>query len=183
MKAHRLFRLLSIAIVLLVGCNPIYVDHDWDEDADFTRYQTYTWLEVPLPEPTNAAQAKQQSPLVAKRIHADINNELKAKGLHEVEEDGDLVVVYYLGAKHMLEVQQNTYSRMDVWADYAVGGALNTTEVTEGRIIIDLIDGGTKKLVWRGQAENTSREDATQQQRNETIDKAIEKVFRKYPPK
>jgi hypothetical protein len=60
---------------------------------------------------------------------------------------------------------------------------VSTTDVTEGSIIIDLVDGRTMELVWRGMAENAHRDDTSQQKLNETIDKAIKKVFEKYPPK
>ena len=83
----------------------------------------------------------------------------------------------------MTEIQQNAYGAGDGWANARVGGSVSTRDVTEGTIIIDLVDGATNELVWRGTAENAHRDDTAQEKLNETIDKAIQKVFEKYPPK
>ena len=171
------------ALLIVVGCNPIYIDIDYDKDADFTRYQTYSWLPIPEKPGNSAKAAEANNPLMRKRVVSFINENMQKKGFREVDEGGDVYLVYYTDAKELQEIQQTLYGRADVWADYAVGGSVTTTEVTEGHLIIDMIDGGTKKLVFRGMAENSRRDDASQEQLNETVEKAVEKIFDKYPPK
>ena len=173
---------IAATAMLAIGCNPIYVNHDYDKDADFARYETYSWMKLPETVPQNATQAQQSSPLVAKRIRSGINDQLASKGLKHLEQGGDLLVTYYLDPKRMLQVQQNAYSGMDVWANSRVGGSISTQEIIEGTIIIDLLDGKANQLIWRGMAENARRENAPIDQLNETIDKAIEKIFKNYPP-
>ncbi len=170
------------AAMLAIGCNPIYVNYDYDKDADFEKYQTFSWMELPETVPQNAADAQKSNPLVAKRIRSDIDDQLVSKGLRLLEQGGDLLVIYYLDPKQMLVVQQNAYSGMDMWANARVGGSISTKEVTEGTIIVDLLDGKAKQLVWRGTAENTRRDDAPIAQIYETLDKAIVKIFENYPP-
>jgi hypothetical protein len=181
MKTGIVFAIVTIAM-LMVGCNPIYVNYDYDKDADFAKYQTFSWMELPEIVPQNPAQAQKSNPLLAKRIRSGVNDQLVSKGLKHLERGGDFLVIYYLDPKQMLLVQQNAYSGMDMWANSRVGGAITTKEITEGTMIIDLLDGQTKELVWRGMAENARRDDAPPEQLNKTIDDAIVKLFENYPP-
>jgi len=184
MKNTALFAMIGVLALALVGCNPIYTDHDWDPDADFARYATYSWMEIPAREAANVAEAQQQSQLVDKRVKNGVNRELVAKGFKEVSADGDLLVVYYMGAKQITEISQSTYSRGDMYASMFVGGGnVNVDNITEGSIIIDLVDGGTEGLVWRGSAETSVKEGTSTEKRSELLDSAIKKIFEKYPPK
>jgi hypothetical protein len=174
---------MALAAILVAGCNPIYVDQDYDPSVDFNQYKTFSWMEVPQADPQNAAQAQETSSLKAKRIRTAIARELTAKGYEELIQGGDLLIVFYLGADQYTEYNQSAYSRADVWANSRVGGGVSGTDVTAGTLIIDLVDGARKELVWRGTAENAHKEDTAQEKLNETLDKAITKVFEKYPPK
>lgn len=173
----------SVVALVTLACNPIYVSYDYDKDVDFQRFQSYSWMDIPKTEPQNAAEAARSSPLVAKRIRSNIDDQLVAKGLSRVDEGSDLLVVYHLGAKQMIEIQQNNYSGMSMWADSRVGGHAKVDHITEGMIIIDLLDAPSKQLVWRGIAENARKDDAPIDEIYKTIDRAITKVFEKYPPK
>ncbi len=179
----RLSIVVAAIIVIAVGCNPIYTSYDYDKDADFERYQTYMWFVPTETMPKDAQEAAKKSPLTAKRIRRNIDEQLALKGFRLVEEGGDLFVFYHLGSEQMLQVQQTMYSGMDLWATSRVGGSMNNKEITQGAIIVDLLDAGAKQLVWRGIAENAHAKDAPQEQINDTIDRAIKDIFKKYPPK
>jgi hypothetical protein len=175
--------MVGLAAILLVGCNPIYVDRDYDTSVDFSRYKTFSWMEVPDADPQNAAEARLTSSLEARRVRSGIARELTAKGYQKLDEGGDLLVVFYLGADQYTEFKQSAYTLGDVWAGSRVGGGVTGTDVTQGTLIIDLVDSSQRELVWRGTAENAHRDDTSQEKLNETLDKAIKKLFEKYPPK
>ena len=62
------------------------------------------------------------------------------------------------------------------------GGATTTVETyTDGTIVVDLFDAKTKKLAWRGVA--TKEISNKPEKVSEQIEKAIEKVFKNFPPK
>jgi hypothetical protein len=50
----------------------------------------------------------------------------------------------------------------------------------QGTLIVDLYDAKTKKMVWRGVATDTVSDQTSKN--TEHIDKAIGKMFEKYPP-
>jgi hypothetical protein len=179
MPKGRLSIAIGVALVLFTSCNPVYTDIDYDPNAEFLSYHTFSWLEVPSADPKNATQAREQSPLMAKRIRQGIHNELDKKGVQYIEEGGSLLVIYYLGSQQMTEITKTMYSA----GDRVGGGGATVRDIDKGTLIVDLIDSSTMELVWRGTAENSQRTDVSQDKINETTDKAIKQLFKKYPPK
>ena len=172
---------IAIVVVLLAGCSPIYTNHNFDPDADFASYATFSWMEIPAVQTQNA---KQESPTVNKRIRDGIDKELADKGLAKLEDGGDLQVIYYLNSTQVTDIMKTSYGAGDLWAQARVGGGdFIETDVSEGMLIIDLLDGKSKNLVWRATAENDAKAGASDEQAFKTVDKAIAKVFEKYPPK
>ena len=82
-------RLFSGAVCLLVvfGCSPpnIAVNTDYDRTVDFSEFKTYGW--APMDE---EARARSQ---VDARIRQVVKNQLESKGVMEVEEDPDMVLL------------------------------------------------------------------------------------------
>ena len=180
------YHLLGFAAIAFVvaGCNPIYTNHDYDPAVDFTQYKTYSWMEAPQADPQNASEARQQSSLIAKRVRSEVGKELADKGFTAVEIDGDVLVVYYLGAKEFTEITGSAYGRGDLYANMFVGGgSYSAQEVTEGNIIIDMVDRNSDSAVWRGSAEVAMKAETSTEKRYEILDNAIKKIFEKYPPK
>jgi hypothetical protein len=170
------------AIAVLASCSPIYTDFDWDPDANFASYKTYKWLEIE--DTRNATAAGAISDLEARRVRADVDAELAAKGLSKVDEDPDLLVAFYTGAQRVTEVNKTMYGAGDIWAGARVGGGTaSVKDVNQGMLVIDLVDAKQEQLVWQGIAENAKEAGASQESINATIDKAIKKLFEKYPPK
>ena len=181
MRTSVTFRTMAAMVVVLVGCSPIYISHDFDPDANFEGYKTFSWMENPEVEAENNTQS---SPFVNKRIRENIDKELAGKGLARQDNGGDLLVIYYLNGKQVTEIMKTSYGRADLWAQSRVGGGdAIVTDIHEGMIIIDFIDSKLKNLVWRGTAENSMKADASNEEIYNTIDKAIKKVLGEYPPK
>jgi hypothetical protein len=161
-------------VMLLAGCNPTYVDHDYDLDADFSAYETFAWL----PQNTMSEgqpQATQQSSLMESRIKRIINEGLEAKGLRLDADSPDLVLVYHVGVQNITEIRRTGYT-------YGMGGNVRTDHFQEGTFILDMMDSQTKKLVWRGIAEGVLEENPTPQQLEKDVRDMVDKLLRKYPP-
>ena len=65
----------------------------------------------------------------------------------------------------------------------AMGGGMTTSTVnsyTVGTLILDMYDGSTKKLVWRGTGSDTLSDKAEKNAKK--VDKALQKMFKEYPP-
>ena len=155
------------------------VQTDYDHGADFSQYHTFSFYKVETTEP-----------LFADRLKTQITKDLSAKGLQMVPSGGDLTVTAIETTKDKQEY--NTFYDglggagfgWRGWRGWGGGMGESTTTVTDvpvGTLLIDLYDGKTHQLVWRG----SSHEDLSNNASKNTskLDKAVDKMFSKYPPK
>lgn len=143
---------------------------DWDHTVtDFSKYKTYEWIK-PL-RPT-------QNPLMDERIVAAVDAQLANKGLRKVETGGDLLVTYNAGMK---QERSAITSGMGGWRMGGGMGRIDPVIENVGTLVLDLSDGQQKKLIWRGVASDTLSDKS--EKNTKTLNKAIEKLFKQYPPK
>jgi hypothetical protein len=175
---------ILLAALALAGCSTMTVSTDYDRTASFAAYKTFDF--IPPQEIKN--------PLVRQRIEDAITAQLQAKGLTRSSENPDLLIAGHgrLSSETHFDTTSFGYG-MGGWGGYwgpygGYGGAgmgSSTTvarEVPVGTLIIDLVDAGTKKLVWQAVASDTLDPGATAEERDYRINKAMEKIFAGYPP-
>jgi hypothetical protein len=162
------------------------VNTDFDRDADFSKYKTFTYTVC----------MRIENPLVDKRIVTALENTLALKGLTKAERDPDVNVTYHSSTTKDIAIDTNTwgYGYGSGWrwghGGYGYGGSgygggpLSTTTTTRtytrGTLVIDIWDARTKQLVWRGTAVDTVSDDP--EKNDKKVHKALEKLFKKYPP-
>jgi hypothetical protein len=170
----------SILIVIVFGallssCASLKVTNDYDRQANFSNYKTYSFA----PESMNM----QVSDLNKRRILSDIEAELAKKGLTKAE-SGDLFVDVRVSAK---ERKESTAYTSGGYGGYRYGGGFQTTSVStqtylDGTLIISLVDAAKKELVWQGSGVKTIDQDATPQQREQNLSTAVAAILKNYPP-
>ena len=142
-----------------------------DETADFARFHTFAIRGSQL----NSRNPALNSDLIRQKIDADIRKALEAKGLTFVATGrSDLNVRYTLGA--MRKVEAEAYPAG--WRGW--GTRVVRVPYTEGTLVIDLRDPGTRSLVWRAIARE-EKSDASKVEAK--LDDMVRKSFDKYPPK
>jgi len=185
-------RILAVLIVAVVavgaGCSSISVRSDYDQDADFTRYQTFGWL----PQPTgsmsgSAAQAQARNDLMDKRILSAVNNQLVDRGMQIDTTEPDLLLAYHTGVQDKVNVTDWGYSypSYGAWGygGYGYGGRdIDVYSYQEGTFILDFIDGKTQRLVWRGTATGVLDSSPSAEKSEKNINTAVEKILAQYPP-
>ena len=174
MKVQRVVFVLMGMMVLLAGkLSAGQVKTDYDHNANFGQYKTYSWEQV-----------KTQDPLNVDRIKNSVNAALAAKGWTQVDSGGDVSVV----AMEITHNQQTLNTFYDGfgggwrWRGFGgMGEATTTTETYQvGTLIVDLFDAKTKQLVWRGNASDTLSNNSNKNIQN--LDKDVQKMFNKFPP-
>jgi hypothetical protein len=145
---------------------------NWDKTSDFRSYKTYAW----------GQGTPAQNPLIAEWIINRVDNQMIAKGFRKVDihSDPDLVVLYHAAVG--MNTQLNP-GGTDAWGWQWGNPAVMATTVDKiptGQLSVDVGDAKTKKLLWLGSASGTLSKEPAETQ--ETIDKVIEKMFKKFPP-
>ena len=150
---------------------------DWDHDANLDNYQTYMWSKgTPV-----------QNPLMDQRVVSAIESELASKGIQKVDSNPSMYVVYHASTKQDQSFVTDSfgYGMGAGWRRGGVGGmgTSTTREVThqKGTLVVDFWDAGTKNLLWRGTATDTVSDKP--EKNSKKVVKAMEKLFKKYPPK
>jgi hypothetical protein len=162
---------LALSFLFALGAFAQKIDVEADTTTDFTRFHSFAIRDGRL----NSRDPSLNNDIVKKRIEADIQKYLQAKGLTFVPSGpSDLNLHYTLGAVRKTEI--DTYPAG--WRGW--GTRVVRRPFTEGTLVIDLRDPSTRLLVWRAIA----REDKADAIKVEgKLDDMVRKSFDKYPPK
>lgn len=175
---------LALATFLLLLACSSTVQTDFDRQADFATYSTYSWYQ----SQEDAGPTEGASQLVDRRIRDAITDNLKNKGLSPVgPTEADLLVTYYTSLSPQTRVYTTGWGYGWGWVPhwrFGYGfwpGWSWTTAHTyhEGTIVIDIIDRGKNQLVWRGV---TTRVLGKRSHTEEKIDQSLNRVFSSFPP-
>jgi len=143
------------------------VNVDFDGKVDFSRYKTYSWGDCRV----------EGNPLVHERILSAFEKQLSAKGLTRAEGEGDIQVIYHGSTRQDISGERWGYGPDLDWT--VAAAVVGTFRI--GTLVVDLLDVGSKRLVWRGVARDALSDNPVTHEK--TINKAAEKMFARYPPK
>jgi hypothetical protein len=164
-------RLLILALVCACCALGQKVEVESDDTVDFSKYRSFAIRDGQL----NSRNPALNSELTRKRIETEIRKGLEGKGLAFVESGAaDLNIRYTLGT--MRKVDREAYPAG--WRGR--GTRIVRVPYTEGTLVIDLRDAGTRSLVWRAIARE-EKDDASKLEGK--LDDMVRKSFDKYPPK
>jgi hypothetical protein len=141
--------------------------------TDFSRYHTYKWVLI--------QGASHPNQIVDAEIKQSIDGQLSEKGLTLATGDkADLYIGY-----------QTAVNQQRQWTGYGMGGGwrwgggmatATSSTINVGTIVVDMYDPSTKQLVWTGTATNTLDPGSNQQKNENNLNKAMAKLFKKFPP-
>jgi len=166
MKIARIFLVVGI-LLMASSAFAQKVTTDSVPGTDWSKYHTYAWAE--------GTPAK--DPITAQKIVAAIDAQLAAKGLKKVDADPDLVVLY-----HATTDQQKSlnWSSMGGFGRFGGMGSAQVDTVINGQLKVDIADAKAKQFLWRGTATDTVSDNP--QKLTKQINKALTKMFQKFPP-
>jgi hypothetical protein len=176
---------LAILSAFTSACSNLRVKSDFDPQADFSGYKTYSWL--PEDHPSAAADSSGvPSDLVEQRIRTSIERQLLTKNLRPAMAGTtpDLYVTDHQIQRERIDTT-GSGSGMGLgygfgsWGGGASSSIYDVRSATEGTLVIDLVDTRSSRLVWRGMA--TDPVPAPEQSAGR-IDQAVAETFKKYPP-
>ena len=167
-------KLIKITALIWLGM-PVYaqeVQFDYDRAANFNAYTTYQWVDY---KPIEVGDE-----LLDRDIKRAVDEQLAGKGLRRVETGADLLVGYQAAVS-----QEKRYDGFGLgprgWGGWG-NAQVTTSTIDVGKLVIGLFDPATKQLVWRGSASKTLDLSKDPDKNYRTLEKAMAKLFRNYPP-
>lgn len=181
--------ILLVTTLAMLGALPAIaqdVRYDFDREKDFSKYNSYKWVEI--------KGADLPDELTQKQIMAAIDAELVRKGLTKTDSDNaDLYVAYQtaIGSEKQFTAYNTGWGYGPGWGGgwYGYGGMMTTTTygststVYIGQLDLSIYDAVQKQLVWRGTASKTLDPKAKPEKKQKNITKAVVKLLKNYPPK
>lgn len=162
------------ALLFLAGlagvANAQDVRTDYDHKVQFEQFHTYSWGKV-----------KTTNPLWESRIREAVDKQSSEKGWQKVNTAGD-VVLTAVGCTQNQQEYQTFYDGMGGWRWGGLGNLSTTTvqNIRVGTLGLDMYIPSNKQLIWRATSTNTL---SSKPERNEkTLDKAVDKMFKNFPP-
>jgi len=182
MKNPIKFTCILFASLLLTNLSFSQVTADYDKNADFSKYQTYS-----------IAGWQQDSDKILtdfdkKRIIDALNAEFAKRGLELVENNADAIITLFIVVDN--KTSTTAYTTYNGGMGYGarwgwgMGMGTSTTNYTEndykeGTFVVDMYDKEGKHLVWQGVIQSVVEENP--QKREKTIPKKMKKLMKKYP--
>jgi hypothetical protein len=184
---------LALALVIgAVGCSSIKVESIHDNEYDFEG-TTYMWAEQDIPRSADLPYE-----LIDRVVKEALNDQMSSKGFTLVTSGSpDYVLLYYVGEEQITRVNTTTYPGYyggyrggpgrrggwgrAGWGGYG-GGTTTVSQYDEGSLTIDILDGESEELIWRGTAKATVKSGDSSEQRRQKVDEVALKLLAKFPP-
>jgi len=170
---------LVMAPALLVAQK---VSYDYDKGANFAGFKTYAHKE--------GTKVGQQ--LIDDRIVSAIDTQMAAKGFTKNEASPDVFVVYHVAFDKQKDISTFSSGYGGGYGPYGWGwgggwaGGTTTTQVRDivmGTLVVDMADAKKGQLAWRGIGTKEINTQANPEKRDKSINEAMKKIFKNYPPK
>jgi hypothetical protein len=164
------FALLALG---LASCGGLKFVQDHDSTINFNRYETYNF--------TPAADSIPFNQMTKKRLFNAISDEMNGNDIRWAA-DPDIYVHVHM----MMKGKTKTNVSYGQGKTYDLGSGFSTTymdygEFSEGSLFFDIIDSKRKQLVWSGKVTSDIKDSNTRSEKD--INKIVQKVFKKFPPR
>ena len=165
-----------ILLLLLVSCEAIRVNSDYDKTAKFETYKTYAYNKSSIDKMTI-------SDLDKRRILKAVDAQLTLKGFSK-SETPDLVINISTKENEQIDVNRNNigFGLGYGWNPWMIGGnfGMNINKYIEGTLLIDFIDAKQNLLIWQGEGNGTLTKNVDKKEA--LITDFVTKILAQYPP-
>lgn len=178
--------LIAMGFIFFMACSPS-AHIEKDRYTDFSRYKTYSWMNV------EEAKANRINNLAEQNIRTAVNEELRKEGWREVRNNPDILIGYDVLVEKTTKQKNNPvysqpFSRLYynpytrrygtlIYPSQFVGYEREQYATKESTITLSMIDVQTDKIVWQGWT--TNEVNNTNLTRKE-IQNGIRSIFRKF---
>lgn len=184
-----------LVLLFLSSCTSVRVLSDYDREADFNEYKSYAFYKTGIDK-------AQISDLDKKRILRAIEAEMANRGFTK-SDNPDILVSIFTKEKEEVDIYNNAWGGAWGWGGgwgwgwggfgpgwgwggwgpgWGWGGGPMASTRTEGSLYIDLIDAGSKELVWQGKGVGNLGNIENIEKKEERIREFVSEILMQYPP-
>lgn len=169
MKIIKLFSFSLLILLITSSCASVSVKTDYDTHTDFTKFKTFAFYKKGIDK-------AKISDIDKRRILRAIETELKATGM-TVSKNPDMLVSIFAKSKKQMDIYQS-------YPGYYYGGHWNsnTSNYTEGTLMIDFIQAKDKKLLWQAIGKGALNTSGNVEKKEARINEFVAEVLKQYPP-
>jgi hypothetical protein len=179
MAGLRSYAAMVVLALAAPGCATMSISSHVERGLDVAQYRTYDWGPadaLPIGDPR-----LDQNPFFKDHILGAVEKQMAAKGFERSTVDGraDLLIHYHAVINTRLDV-----NRIDQTYGYCFDEACRArvVEYEAGTLVLDIVDGRTNRVIWRGWAQDTverilNNEDRMARQ----IDEAVRRMLARFP--
>lgn len=165
-----------LASLLTLSCatltQDIKVETTANPDINFNLYKSYAWAGSAQIVFDPIGQWEQPTLDTDEEVKFNIDQELRNRGLIEVQSKPDLLVAFAAGVDMtFLELKEDPNTKKEV-----------LTNVPKAALVIALIDASSGYTVWLGFAEGEVQKQQTIENIQARIDYAVREIFKSFKP-
>lgn len=167
---------LVLAALTIAACAPaIHVNSYVERGADLGHYRTYDF--APLERVATGDPRLDANPMFTGRVQTTLEAQLAAKGYTRAVGKSDFRIHFHASVTQQIDVND-----LDRQSGYCEAGACKPFVYDAGTLLLDFVDTGTNRLIWRGWAES-SLDGVVDNQAwmNQRIDEAVTKIVARLP--
>ena len=164
-------------LLALSGCSAVKIDYD--PEHDFLPYKTYRWSH----KEAHPADALASDPLTKKRIAKAVDTVLQEKGFVLTEgQTRDFSVFVHGTVSERIRIH-DTGGMLYPYGGFGWSGRMtHVTTYDEGTVFIDIVDGTTGELVWRGWLSRAVRRYKHPKKAEAAADRMVREIMEAFPP-
>ena len=179
-----MLRLMRWSVVVVMGlaasaCATMNVSSHVERGLNFGQFHTWQWA---TPDALPESDARLDTAFFQDHFQGAVEREMTMRGLTQTVSEGDvpdLLVHYHANISSRINVNHGDQT---VGACYDEDCSVKVFDHDLGTIIIDVVDGHTNRLIWRGWAQNPVEGVIDHPDRFQArIQKAVSRMFARFP--
>ncbi|MFV0276740.1 MAG: DUF4136 domain-containing protein [Parahaliea sp.] len=186
--------LATVALITACASGPPTPDVDYKADYNFAGAKTVAFYSGS--GQVSGDNAMELSDMQKERVDTGLTHALEAKGFQVIDDpsQADLLLSWHLVTQFKTDVQTynspgmygpyfgyNRYAMYNCWACMDGGTDVVTRNYTDGTFIVDMIDPGLRKSVWRSTIQSRINDSEKLRDQN-VINAAADHILAAFPP-
>jgi len=166
-----------LSILVMTGCSSLKTVVDYDPEFNFADQKSFAVVHY---------NQKGDNTLLNDRLIDALNMSVKEKGyIKKDKAEADLIFVFHTNAEDKTDI--DTDYQMVGYGRYGYGRHMQATtrtyRYTKGTLIIDALNPGDNKIVWRGTSTDILKSYDNPAERTRYINKVVKETMKEFPSK